>query len=80
MVQRLRHRKEAEVNAAEPRRGGSSLCGKTGKGLAGSVPQWESCPECNGKQRAFSRRESASNLQVGEISVAAVRSLDGAWC
>lgn len=45
-----------------------------GQGLAGSGK--ELYPECNGKQRVLSRRELGSNLQVGEITLAAVRRLD----
>ena len=47
--------------------------------FAGCLPEWEFYPECNGKQRALSRRDSGSSLQVGELALAAVRSQDGAW-
>lgn len=34
-----------------------------------AVTEWKCYPECNGKQRVLSRRESGSQVQVGEIAL-----------
>lgn len=66
-VQRLCHQKDPEVSMAELCWSGRSLWVRQKR----DFQDWGFYHECSGKQR-----ESGSSLQIGEVTLAALRSLD----